>query len=59
MMRGILIDMNDEQLYALVDLQVFLTGTVAKDFTVAADEQYELSFPVCRNNFLRTPLNFF
>jgi hypothetical protein len=35
------IDMNDEQLRTLADLQDFLNGTVAMDFTVAADEQYE------------------
>jgi len=41
MMRGMVIDMNDEQLRTLADLQAFLTGTVAMDFTVAADERYE------------------
>ncbi|EQD76818.1 integrase, catalytic region, partial [mine drainage metagenome] len=35
------IDMNDEQLRTLADLQAFLTGTVAMDFTVAANERYE------------------
>ena len=34
-------NMNDEQLYMLADLQAFLTGTVAIDFMVAADERYE------------------
>ena len=29
--------MNDEQLLTLADLQVFLIGTVAMDFTVATD----------------------
>src|ERR1035437_11102754 len=41
MMQGMVIDMNDEQLHTLADLQDFLNGTVAMDFTVAADEQYE------------------
>jgi hypothetical protein len=40
-MRGMVINMNDEQLHTLADLQAFLTGTVAMDFTVAADQQYE------------------
>lgn len=41
MIRGMVIDMNDEQLRTLADLQDFLNGTVAMDFMVAADEQYE------------------
>jgi len=41
MMRGMVIDMNDEQLGSLADLQGFLDGTVAMDFAVAADERYE------------------
>lgn len=41
MIRGMVIDMDDEQLRTLADLQGFLNGTVAMDFTVAADEQYE------------------
>lgn len=41
MMRGMVIDMNDEQLRTLGDLQGFLNGTVAMDFTVAAEERYE------------------
>jgi hypothetical protein len=41
MMRGMVIDMNDEQLLTLADLQGFLDGTVAMDFEVAADERYE------------------
>jgi transposase InsO family protein len=41
MMRGMVIDMDDEQLRTLVDLQGFLDGTVAMDFTVVADERYE------------------
>ena len=35
------INMNDEQLHTLADLQAFLTGTVAMDFTVTADQRYE------------------
>ena len=41
MMRGMVIDMNDEQLRTLADLQGFLNGTVAMDFAVAAGERYE------------------
>ena len=41
MMRGMVIDMDDEQLRTLGDLQGFLDGTVAMDFTVVADERYE------------------
>ncbi len=40
MMRGMVIDMNDEQLRTLADLQGFLNGTVAMDFAVAAGERY-------------------
>ena len=41
MIRGMVIDMNDEQLHTLADLEGFLNGTVAMNFTVAADERYE------------------
>lgn len=41
MIRGMVIDMNDEQLHTLGDLQAFLNGTVAMDFAVAAEERYE------------------
>ena len=40
-MRGMVIDMNDEQLRTLGDLQGFLSGTVAMEFAVAADERYD------------------
>ncbi len=40
-MRGMVINMNDEQLRTLADLQVFLAGTVAMDFTVTADQRYD------------------
>ena len=36
-----MINMNDEQLHTLADLQAFLTGTVAIDFTVTAEQRYE------------------
>ena len=39
-MRGMVIDMNDEQLRTLADLQGFLDGTVMMDFTVVAGERY-------------------
>jgi len=35
------INMNDEQLHTLADLQAFLTGTVAMNFTVTTDQRYE------------------
>lgn len=37
MMRGMVIDMNDEQLDTLAQLRAFLDGTAAVDFAVAAD----------------------
>ena len=40
MMRGMVIDMNDRQLLTLAQLQGFLNGTVAVDFSVAAEERY-------------------
>lgn len=39
-MRGMVIEMNDEQLRSLADLQGFLDGTVLMDFTVAEVERY-------------------
>ena len=38
-MRGMVIDMNDEQLKTLADLQGFLDGTVMMDFAVAGEER--------------------
>ena len=38
-MRGMVIDMNDEQLQTLAELQAFLDGTVTMEFTVAAEER--------------------
>jgi len=40
-MRGMVIDMNDEQLSTLAQIRTFVEGTVTMDFTVAADERYE------------------
>src|ERR1035437_5955237 len=40
MMRGMVIDMNDEQLHTLADLQAFLTGTIAIDFSVSVGDRY-------------------
>ena len=40
MIRGMVIDMNDEQLHTLAQLQAFLEGTLAVDFAVATDERY-------------------
>ena len=39
-MRGMVIDMDDEQLRTLADVRGFLDGTVAMEFTVAEDERY-------------------
>ncbi len=41
MMRGMVIDMNDEQLDTLAQLRAFLDGTAAVDFAVAADARYD------------------
>jgi len=41
MMRGMVIDMDDKQLLTLSQLQAFLNGTVAVDFSVAAEERYD------------------
>ena len=40
MMRGMVIDMNDELLHTLADLQAFLDGTVTVAFAVAAEARY-------------------
>lgn len=39
-MRGMVIDMNDEQLSTLRQLRAFVEGTVTIDFTVATAERY-------------------
>lgn len=41
MMRGMVIDMNDERLRTLAELQAFLDGTVAVDFALAAVARYD------------------
>jgi transposase InsO family protein len=41
MMRGMVIDMNDEQLSTLAQLRAFVDGTVTVDFAVTADERYD------------------
>jgi hypothetical protein len=40
MMRGMVIDMKDEQLRTLAQLQGFVDGTVAVDFAVTGEERY-------------------
>jgi len=40
MMRGMVIDMKDEQLHTLAQLQGFVDGTVAVDFAVTGKERY-------------------
>ncbi len=40
-MRGMVINMNDEQMHTLAQLQAFLDGTTAIAFAVAADERYD------------------
>ena len=41
MMRGMVIDMNDEQLHTVARLRAFPDGTVAVNFSVAANERYD------------------
>jgi hypothetical protein len=41
MMRGMVIDMNDEQLHPLAELQACLDGTVAVDFVMADEARYD------------------
>lgn len=41
MMRGMVIDMNDEQFHTLAQLQSFLDGTIAIDFAAVAGERYD------------------
>jgi transposase InsO family protein len=54
MMRGMVIDMNDKQLFTLAQLQAFLNGTVAVDFSVAAEERYDfIARTVCRFGYRR------
>ena len=43
MMRGMVIDMNDEQLHNVAQLQAFWDGTIEVDFAVPADERYEFT----------------
>src|ERR1700674_4875899 len=40
MMRGMVIDMNDEQLRTLAELRAFLDGTGVVEFSVATEERY-------------------
>lgn len=40
-MQGMVIQMNDRQLQTLAQLQAFLDGTLAVDFSVAAAERYD------------------
>ena len=40
MMRSMVIDMNDEQLHTLTQMQAFLDGTVAVEFSVAIEARY-------------------
>jgi len=54
MMRGMVIDMNDQQLLTLAQLQAFLNGTVAVDFSVAAEARYDfIARTVCRFGYRR------
>ena len=41
MMRGMVIDMHDEQLQTLVQLQACLDGTAVVDVAVAPDARYD------------------
>ena len=40
MIRGMVIDMNDQQLLTLAQLRAFVDGTVAVDFQVTGEERY-------------------
>jgi hypothetical protein len=40
MMRSMVIDMNDNQLHTLAQIQAFLGGTAALEFSVSAEERY-------------------
>ena len=58
MMRGMVIDMNDEKLQTLAQLQAFLDGTIEVDFAVAADERYDfIARTVCRFGYGRLDFN--
>ena len=53
-MRGMVIDMNDKQLHTLSQLQAFLNGTVAVDFSVAAEARCDfIARTVCRFGYRR------
>ena len=54
MMRGMVIDMNDNQLHTLDQLRAFLGGTVAVDFAVTAHERYEF---ITRTETIRVGVN--
>lgn len=45
MMRGMVIDMDEQQLRTLTQLQGFLDGTVAVEFALAAASALRLHFP--------------
>lgn len=54
MMRGMVIDMNDKHLLTLAQLQAYLNGTVAVDFSVAAEERYDfIARTACRFGYRR------
>jgi hypothetical protein len=53
-MQGMVINMNDRQLRTLAQLQAFLEGTPAVDFSVAAEERYGfIARTVCRFGYPR------
>ena len=41
MIRGMVIDLHDEQLHTVARLRAFLDGTVAANFPVATNERYD------------------
>ena len=41
MMRGMVIDMNDEKLQTLGQIRAFLSGTVTVEFSVTTEERYD------------------
>jgi len=48
MMRGMMIEMNDEQMGTLAQLQAFVDGTGAVDFAVAAEARYDFIARIVR-----------
>ena len=48
MIRGMVIDMNDNQFHTIEQLRAFLKGTIAVDFSVSARERYDFITRIVR-----------